>query len=484
MKKILGVTAVVIGMVWSVPVFADVAQNLQAVPHAAMPQVPQSMPQMQISFAPLVKRTAPAVVNIYAKRVVQERARIASPFANDPFFSQFFNAPQFAGPMQKRIENALGSGVIVDADGMIATNNHVVRDANEIVVVTSDGHEYEAKKILSDARTDLAVLRIDTKGAKLATLELADSDAVEVGDLVLAIGNPFGVGQTVTSGIVSALARTTVTSSDYNFFIQTDAAINPGNSGGALVDMQGRLIGINNAILSKDGGSLGIGFAIPASLVRTVVDSARNGGKVVRAWTGMSGQPVTADMVESLGLKTAHGALTNHIHPRGPAAKAGIKTGDVILAVNGKEVQDPAALKFRLATVTIGKPILLQIFRAGKTFDVTMQAEAAPEDPPRDESLMRGTHPLAGARLANISPALAEEMGGVAAESGVVVLESVDGNAAQLGLTKGDIILAVNGEKVTSVGQLKKSLSQKSGKSWKMQLQRGAEVLNLSVQTR
>ncbi|MFH1158963.1 MAG: DegQ family serine endoprotease [Pseudomonadota bacterium] len=444
-------------------------------------QVPQSVQQMQLSFAPLVKKTSPAVVNIYAKRVVQEQMRSISPFFNDPFFNQFFNAPQFGGPVRQRIENSLGSGVIVDADGMIATNNHVVRNATEISVVMADGREFTAEKLLSDARTDLAILKIDTNGEKLPVLELTDSDAVEVGDLVLAIGNPFGVGQTVTSGIVSGVARTDVGISDYSFFIQTDAAINPGNSGGALIDMKGLLIGINSAIFSKSGGSLGIGFAVPSNMVRTVIEASRHGGRVVRPWTGMSGQAITPDMVESLGLKKAQGSLVNHVRSSGPADKAGIKTGDVILSINGKDVQDPEALKFRLATVPIGSPIKLQVLRAGKIFEATMTAAAPPEDPPRDETLLKGANPLSGAVVVNISPALIEEVGSLPQDSGVVILRAEGGNAARLGLGKGDILLSVNGEKVVSVDQLQKLLKSGGVRQWRIQVQRGGQVMNLVI---
>ncbi len=444
-------------------------------------QVPQSSRQMQLSFAPLVKKTTPAVVNIYAKRIVRGRVRSISPFFNDPFFSQFFNGGQFGGMERKRIKNSLGSGVIVDVNGVIATNNHVVKDATEINVVLSDGREFTAKKLLSDSATDLAILKIDTEGEKLPFLKLADSDAVEVGDLVLAIGNPFGVGQTVTSGIVSGVARTDVGISHYNFFIQTDAAINPGNSGGALVDMKGYLIGINSTIFSKSGGSLGIGFAVPANMVKRVIEAARHGGKVVRPWTGMSAQAVTADMVESLGLKKVQGALVKHVRPSDPADKAGIKRGDVILSINGKEVQDPEALKFRLATVSIGSPIRLQIWRSGKSFEVTMIATAPPEKPPRDKTLIKGTNPLSGAVVVNISPAVIEEVGHLSQNSGVVILRAEGGSAARLGLRKGDILISVNGDKVVSVAQLRKLLKSKNVRRWRVQIQRGNQMINLSI---
>ncbi|HEX2752884.1 MAG TPA: trypsin-like peptidase domain-containing protein, partial [Alphaproteobacteria bacterium] len=281
--------------------------------------VPRSKTEVRHSFAPLVKKTGPAVVNIYAKRVV--RQRFVSPFFNDPFFGQFFGTPGFGGQVRERVESSLGSGVIVDAKGLIATNTHVIQGAVEIRVVTADGREFDAEKVLMDDRTDLAILKINPAGEALPYLDLADSDTLEVGDLVLAIGNPFGIGQTVTGGIVSGLARTGVGPTDYRFFIQTDAAINPGNSGGALVDVDGKLIGINTMIFSRDGGSLGIGFAIPANMVATVIQASRSGGgRIVRPWTGVNAQPVTPELLESLGLNRARGALITRVHPQSPAA--------------------------------------------------------------------------------------------------------------------------------------------------------------------
>jgi len=446
----------------------------------AIADVPTSLQQMQLSFAPLVKKAGPAVVNIYAKRVVQEQTRIVSPFLNDPFFNQFFNAPEFGGPVRQRLEKSLGSGVIVGENGTIATNHHVIKDATDISVVLSDGREYTAQKLLDDPRTDLAILKIDVKGEKLPVLELADSDAVQVGDMVLAIGNPFGVGQTVTHGIVSGLARTDVGVSDYSFFIQTDAAINPGNSGGALIDMQGRLIGINSEIYSTSGGSVGIGFAIPANMVKTIIEAAQHGGTIHRAWTGMVGQPVTPDMVESLKLKNTQGSLTARVAKDSPADKAGIKPGDVILAINGKDVQDPIALKFRLAEVSIGSPITLHISRDGKVFDVTMTAAVAPENPPREETLVKGANPLAGAVIANISPAVTEEMGNLGSDAGVVIYKVQNGTAASLGLQRGDVIVSLNNNKINSVGQLLKTLHERT-QQWQLQLRRSGQVITLNI---
>src|SRR5215469_265713 len=279
---------------------------------------PRSREAIRLSFAPIVKQAAPAVVNVFSRRVVRTSA---SPFADDPFFRRFFGDRSPFGIPQERVQNSLGSGVVIDPDGIIVTNHHVIQEGQEITVVLSDRREFEAKVLRSDERTDLAVLKIDPKGERLPTLEIGDSDALQVGDLVLAIGNPFGVGQTVTSGIVSAVARTNIGISDYRFFIQTDAAINPGNSGGALVSMDGRLVGINTAIFARDGGgSIGIGFAIPANMVRSVIANL-NGDKIVRPWFGASGQNVTADIANSLGLPHPTGVLLADVYPGSPAER-------------------------------------------------------------------------------------------------------------------------------------------------------------------
>jgi len=434
------------------------------------------------SFAPLVKKSGPAVVNIYTKRMVKERVRSANPFLNDPFFNQFFQMPMGGGMVQERMQSSLGSGVIVGEDGTIATSNHVVKDAAEIRIVTSDGQEFDAKKLLEDPRTDLAVLKIDTKGKSLPFLNIADSDEVEVGDIVLAIGNPFGVGQTVTSGIVSGVARTDVGITDYGSFIQTDAAINPGNSGGALIDVNGDLIGINTAIYSRDGGSLGIGFAIPANMVKSVLKVAKSGGKIARPWVGVSSQPVTADMLESLGLDRVKGALIKKVYPDSPADKAGIVVGDVVVAINGKEVLDPSALKFRLATVEIGSDIQMDILRKGSKVSVELEAQVPPEKPARDETLIEGASLFSGAVVANISPALLEELGdSLVKESGVVILAIKGGNSARLGLQPGDVVLSINGEAVSSVKFLAKYLESKDLTRWSAVIQRGKKTINLTI---
>lgn len=447
----------------------------QAEPVSAV--VPRTEQQVKLSYAPLVKRAAPAVVNIYTKRVVQQR--VVSPFFNDPFFQRFFGQQGLGGPVRQRLENSLGSGVMVQRDGLIVSNAHVIKGAQEVTVVLADGREFAADIRLVDERTDLAVLQIDTEGKDLPYLRLGDSDTLEVGDMVLAIGNPFGVGQTVTSGIVSGIARTNVGITDYNFFIQTDAAINPGNSGGALVDMDGRLVGINTAIFSRDGGSLGINFAIPSKMVEAVLLAAVTGNKVVRPWFGASVQQVTSDIAESLGMESPHGALIADLHPKSPAYDAGIRSGDVVLSIDGKAVQDPQALKFRFATLSIGETAELEVFRSGKTRTVKVKAVAPPDSPPRNETAIIGTSPLSGATVANVNPALIEEIGLSGVDSGVVIVGTArPSRAAMLGLRKGDKILQINDAKIASVKDVQAAIKDER-RSWQLVIQRGGQILNM-----
>ncbi|MFQ5984199.1 MAG: DegQ family serine endoprotease [Alphaproteobacteria bacterium] len=444
--------------------------------------VPESRAGIQLSFAPVVKRVAPAVVNIYTRKVVRERR--VSPFFTDPFFQRFFG-DAFSGLgfglPQERIQRSLGSGVIVTPDGLVVTNHHVIAGSNEITVVLSDRREFDAEVVTSDEQSDLAVLRIDTNGEALPSLELGDSDELEVGDLVLAIGNPFGVGQTVTSGIVSAIGRAVVGMSDIPSFIQTDAAINPGNSGGALVTLDGKLVGVNTAIFTRSGGSEGIGFAVPSNLVATVLRSVAAGGRLVRPWLGAGGQAVTPEIAESLGLERPAGVLINAIYPGGPAERAGVRVGDVILAVDGKEVVDPQALRFRLATRPVGRDVELALVRQGVRRAVRFPLEAAPEHPPRDATALAGRHPFAGATVANLSPALAEELRMDTLAQGVVVIEVKRGSpASRLGLRARDIVLEVNGERVERVSELER-LVARAPTVWRIAVKRGNRVLNVTV---
>jgi Do/DeqQ family serine protease len=456
---------------------------LAGLPALASAESPRVVPESQVtikqSFAPVVKRVAPAVVNVYVSHRVEQ---VVSPFADDPFFSRLFG--ENFGIPRERIQNSLGSGVLVSPEGVVVTNNHVIQGGGEaeITVALSDGREFPAKVVIKDEQTDLAVLRLDAKGAQFPALEFDDSDSLEVGDLVLAIGDPFGVGQTVTSGIVSALARTQVGISDYQFFIQTDAAINPGNSGGALVDMDGRLAGINTAIFSRSGGSHGIGFAIPSNMVRLVVQAALKGGKVQRPWLGAALQPVTSDIADSLGLDRPSGALVKDVHANGPAARAGIHAGDVIVSVDGKPVQDPQAFQYRFATKGLGGSADLSVVRKGQPVKATVALIAAVEDPPRDMRDLSGNHPLAGAKVANLSPAVAAELGLDDAGRGVVVLEVEEKTPAQrLGVQRGDVIVGINNSKVGSVAELVTALTPSRG-GWRLSLERGGRLFNLNIQ--
>ncbi len=451
---------------------------LSTVPAMAQDSVPTSPQQITLTFAPVVKQVAPTVVNIYTKKVVQQPA--LSPFFDDPFFQQFFGDQFNFGRSRERVQNSLGSGVIVASDGLVVTNNHVIEDADEIRVVLNDGREFAAKVVAQEEEMDLSLLRMETKGAKLPTLAFRDSDDLEVGDLVLAIGNPFGVGQTVTSGIVSGLARTRTGINDFGFFIQTDAAINPGNSGGALVTTDGRLVGINTAIFSKTGGSVGIGFAIPSNIVRAVVDAEASGGKLVRPWLGVTGEALTAEIAESLGIERPGGVVVKELFPGGPGDKAGLKPGDVLVAINERDVLDPQGMAFRLATLPVGDMANVTIVRKGERLEVPVELVPAPREPEPNETWLDGEQPLTGAQVANLSPALGEELS-VSGWKGVVIVGMKRGSFARnLGLRPGDIIARVNGEDVRDVAQLQELVSQ-SHDEWELSIERDGKVKTVTV---
>ncbi len=442
------------------------------------PAVPKTRAEIAYSFAPVVKKAQPAVVNVFASRV--ERMP-ANPFLDDPIFRRFFGEGGGGMPGRPNTAQSLGSGVIVDASGLVVTNNHVIENMTDVKVALADKREIPAKILLRDPRTDLAVLKL-TEGSNFPTMELGDSDALEVGDLTLAIGNPFGVGQTVTQGIVSALARTHVGISDYGFFIQTDAAINPGNSGGPLVDMNARLVGINSAIFSKSGGSVGIGFAIPVNMVKSVLATAKGGGKMVkRPWLGATLQTISQELAEGLGLERPTGALLADVDPKGPAAEAGLKRGDVITAVDGQQVDDPEAVGYRLGTKPLGGQASLSVLRGGKKITAQIRLTPAPETPPRDTVKLKGQSPFAGATVVNVSPAVTEEMSLVGATNGVAVSEIEDGSfAQQRNLQRGDIILAVNDQKIESTRDLERVTASRAY-YWKVTLARGGQVFTTVV---
>jgi Do/DeqQ family serine protease len=438
--------------------------------------VPQSRAAINLSFAPIVKRVAPAVVNVYASRVEQRRS--------DPLFDDFLRqflggdgSDRPGGPAAQ----SLGSGVIVDRSGLVVTNFHVIASMTDVKVALSDKREFEASIVLRDERTDLAVLRLKGSGP-FPVLELGDSDSIDVGDLVLAVGDPFGVGQTVTQGIVSALARTQIGVSDYQFFIQTDAAINPGNSGGALVDMDARLVGIPSTIYSKSGGSIGIGFAIPVNMVKIVVAAAEGGGsKVKRPWFGASMQAVSKEIADSLGLERPAGALVASVVNKGPAAEAGIKSGDIIVAVDGQPVEDPTAFGYRLGTKPLGGTASVTALRSGRSIDYAVHLIAAPEVPPRQAIKLHNRSPFAGATIVNFSPAVAEEFGLEGVNEGVVVADIEEQtNAAILGLEKGDVILELNGSKIAATKDLEAATIGRHP-YWKMTISRGGQIITTVI---
>src|SRR5262252_1802896 len=432
-------------------------------------RVPSSAGEIRLSYAPVVKRVAPAVVNVYAARVIENRV----PMFDDPIFRRFFG-----GSPREQVQRSLGSGVIIDSAGLVVTNFHVIENADQIRISLADKREFEADIVLKDQRSDLAVLRLKDVRERFAAIELGDSDALQVGDVVLALGNPFGVGQTVTHGIVSAVARTQVGITDYQFFIQTDAAINPGNSGGALVDLSGQLVGINTAIFSRSGGSQGIGFAIPVNMVRAVIASAQGGSAVVRRpWLGAKLQAITPEIAESLNLKRPVGALVSSVVTRSPAARAGLRTGDLVVSVDGQEVADVNAFDYRFATKPLGGQTHLDVMRGGREVRLAVALESAPEIS-REETLIKARSPFLGAKVANLSPALADELRMDIDTKGVVVTGVENGSTAQsFGLKKGDVVLSVNNARIQTTQDLVRALSQPS-RLWRLTIQRGGQQIS------
>ena len=446
-------------------------------PLAAEDAVPQSQGQLTYSFAPIVKKAAPAVVNVYVtSRVKQFRSpfeeeilRHSSAIASG---RRAIASPIRWGPASSSRRTASSSPTNSDQGGG--------GERASIRVALADKREFDAKLLLSDKRSDLAVLRIVGDGKEFPFLEINNSDALEVGDLVLAIGNPFGVGQTVTSGIVSALASTAVSKGESQYFIQTDAAINPGNSGGALVDMHGHLVGINSMIFSRSGGSQGVGFAIPSNLVRPFIDSAISGRELKRPWFGAKLEPMTREIAESLGLERVTGALVAEVYPKGPAEAAGLKPGDVVLTVDGFEVADPRAVTYRLTTKGIGQSAALTYQRGGQSLTATLSLQSAPdlaEAPMRDLS---GAHPFDGARVVALTSTMSQELG-LGELSGLVIVDVQSGSIAQsLGMRPGDVIVRVNRRQPDSLDELT-GLLEKPQRLWRFDIRRGGKVYHFDV---
>ncbi len=442
--------------------------------------VPQSRDQLQLSLSPVVKKVAPAVVNIYAARVV--RPNTDSPFYNDPLFKHFFGPDFPFGNPEARIQSSLGSGVILRSDGLVVTNFHVIKNAEEIRVVLQDGHEYDAEIVARDKRTDLAALRIINPDKTFPYLELRDADELEVGDIVLAVGNPFGIGQTVTMGIVSGLARSEMGVKDFRSLIQTDAAINPGNSGGPLVTLDGRVVGINTSIISNTGSSVGIGFSIPSNLVAPVLASIEHGGKIVRPWAGVSIKDAPAKPGTDMVGDAYEGVLVMKVYPGSPADKAGLKVGDVVVKIDEHDTLNEAAYRFRLATSVIGKPRTFTVKRKDEVVKLQITLETPPDLKDNKVVTLSGRTPLSGAVVTGLSPAVAVDLGLAYDESGgVVVLRTRPGTpSAMSSLQPGDVILSINGTKVTTVDELGKNLGR-SARGWEFQVRREGRVMRLVI---
>jgi len=422
-------------------------------------------------FSPVIRKAAPAVVNISSSRVVRTQGGGLGSM-DEQFLRRFFGedfARQFRIPRERR-ERSLGSGVIVSPDGYIMTNSHVVDGATDVKVALSDNSELTGKIIGTDPGTDIAVIKI--AGQRLSTLPFGDSNKVEVGDIALALGNPFGVGRTVTMGIVSATGRGGLGIEDYEDFIQTDASINPGNSGGPLVNIRGELIGLNTAILSPTGGNLGIGFAIPANMVRSVMDQIVKTGKVTRGYLGVHVQDITPDLAKVLKLGQTRGALVVDLDPKGPAAAAGLQRDDVIVEVNGKAIEDQRALRLLVSSMAPAAQIQMRVHRNGQPRNVTLALKELPpvKEPIEESSLREKPAPSVpeenqqrlGIAMTELTPEIAQQLEVPPSVKGVVVADVEDGSAAdEAGLQVGDVVQEVNRKPVRTVTEFRSALSRR-----------------------
>jgi serine protease Do len=453
----------------------------KASPTIATDGAPITLGSFANGFSTVLKPALPAVVNIRSSKVVKTQGNAGSPL-NDPFFRQFFG-DQFGqrGPQTQR-EQSLGSGVIITTDGTILTNNHVIEGATDIKVYLSDKREFKATLVGTDPKTDVAVLKIDAKD--LPTLPLGNSSTLQVGDLIFAIGDPFGIGETATMGIVSAKGRGGLRIEDYEDFIQTDAAINPGNSGGAMIDLHGNLVGINTAILSGgSGGNQGVGFAIPINLARNVVDQIRDHGKVVRGYMGVFIQDVTPEMAKQFNLKETHGALIGDVSADTPGARAGLKRGDVILAVNGQEVAGANELRLQISQTPPGTAVKLKVWRDGKSQDTNLTLGELPEKAEKASQGEEGGGALEGVEVENVTPEIAQQLNLKPSTRGVVV-SSVDPSSAagSVGLRQGDVIQEVNHKPVSNVEEYQRAMAGAEKQSVLLLVNRGGVTNFLIVE--
>lgn len=441
-------------------------------PQVANKRIPKSQAQVKFSFAPIVNRAKPAVVSIYALQVREKQIR--HPLFDEQFFSFFFGRPDFEGIPRREVERSLGSGVIIDPEGIIITCHHVVDDAKVIQVKLDDNRTFEAKVVVDDPRKDLAVIKIihhDKNKPSLPFIPLGDVHNAEVGDPVIAIGNPFGVGMTVTNGIVSALAR----SFNGQILLQTDTPINPGNSGGALVDMDGNLIAVPNVILSRTGASHGIGFAIPSTMIRPLLVAAKKGdGKILYPWDGIKLKTMTAEEAESFGLDRPMGVMVASIHPQSPAIKAGLKPGDIIIKVNNNPLQSIEDYQVAVQETDIGTLIYLTVLRQGHQKAIQFNIIAPPESPYPEVMILAKQGPFAGVKVANLSPALIQQYNFPDSyNEGVVIIDVPSRGFGFVGIQPGDIIAEVNDKKITDLKQLQQLLNEAL---YKLTIRRGDSV--------
>jgi serine protease Do len=423
----------------------------------------------------------PAVVNISSSRVVTQRMQ--NPFFDDPFFRRFFGDEFGSGRSGKFKQSGQGSGVIVDKQGYILTNSHVVKDADEIKIKLADMREFKGKVIGMDPRTDIAIIKIDSQD--LPALKLGDSNQMKVGETVLAIGNPFGLNQTVTSGIVSAVGRANVGIADYEDFIQTDAAINPGNSGGALVNIRGELIGINTAIFSTSGGYQGVGFAVPSNMAKVVMESLIKTGKVVRGWLGVQIQPITPDLAKEFNLSDKEGALIGDVTEDSPAAKAGLQRGDVIVEFSGKKVTNPVELRNMVAAVAPGQKITMKIMRNSKQLSITATVTEAPAGAQQQQSPKSFDNLLNGVQVQDLTTDLRGRLNVPARVKGIIVTGVAGGSAADGVLARGDVIMEVNRKKISSTSDYEKVASKiKSGENVLLLIYRNGSTIYVTLSNR
>jgi serine protease Do len=461
-------------------------KSLSSNPPATLKLADPSEGPSKSSYAPLVKEVLPSVVNISSSKVVHNRMSSEEGMPMDPFFRQFFGQDgneggRFNAPRDSR-EKALGSGVIVSPEGYILTNNHVVDGATDVRVMLSDKREFKARIVGTDPKTDVAVLKIDAKN--LTPITIGDSSKVQVGDVALAIGNPFGVGQTVTKGIISATGRGNLGIEAYEDFLQTDAPINPGNSGGALINDRGELVGINTAIISHgSGGSQGIGFAVPANLARNVMDQVLKNGHVTRAYLGIYPQDVTPAMAKAFGEKDSQGIVVGDVSANSPAQKAGIQRGDIILQINGKPVTDSNQLRMSVSMMQPDTDLKLRILRNGTERDETVKLAEMPTETAKVESNDQegGSKALEGVEVSNLNASIAHELNIPSSTKGVVVTD-IDpaSKMADSGLQKGDVIQEVNHQAVTNVSEFQSAI-RKAGSEPLLLVNRDGRTLFLTA---